>query len=303
MILALLSACTPDAVSLEPVETPLPSEVDCTTLPVFEQTAPFPAARANRSLLIDGPRLIGWDTRNLIVAYSPFEADILVPSITAYGNAVALGDGDLLVSEHLGNENVLRVTADGGVEVVAVGLRAYGMVEGPDGRIYATSEPDTIYRIDPVTWETTPWLVFPAGVLPRISDFSPEGDRLYVGTRNEDGTVWVIDVDEDVEPVGEPRIHAQTRGSFHDGFAVDACGDLYVTSYFGSDLAHITPAGEVTVLAELTSETHLHGLSFGSGEGAWQADTLYLAQPNIGNVVSAWPLGRPGRRTGPVPAP
>jgi sugar lactone lactonase YvrE len=53
----------------------------------------------------------------------------------------------------------------------------------------------TVYRIDPVTGGKEELIIFPEGANPRLADFSPEGDRLYVGTWSEQGTIWVIDLD------------------------------------------------------------------------------------------------------------
>ncbi|MEZ4317930.1 MAG: SMP-30/gluconolactonase/LRE family protein [Myxococcota bacterium] len=287
----------PDTDTDAPVDTDLPGPpvVDCSApLPPFELGEPLPAPRANRSLAIAGDTLVGWDTTSLIRSTGPHDAALWVPEITAFGGMVFLDDGSLVVSEHLRTENVLRVQPEGGVEILATGLRAYGIVKGPDGRIWATAEPDTIYRIDPDTGEVDASFVLPADVLPRISDFSPAGDRLYVGTRNEQGTIWAFDLDSDGEPAeGVP--FATTEGTFHDVLVVDACGDLYVTAYEGSAVYRISPDGEVETLATFQPVDHVHGAAFGSGVGAWDDHTLYVAQPNRGNLVSAWPLGRPAR--------
>lgn len=295
-LLVVASGCV--AMPLVPTDTdPLPTPmVICEDEPPpFELGPELGAPRANRSLAIDGPAQVGWNGTSLVRATSPADAHLFVPNITAYGGMQFLEDGTLIASEHLGTENVLRISPEGGVQVLAAGLRAYGLVLGPDGALWATTEPDVVYRIDAEDGTLDPAITFPDGVLPRVSDFSPAGDRLYVGTRNEEGTIWVVDLDGEHRPVGPPRIFATTPGTFHDMLVVDACGNLYVTAYYGRGFFRISADGDVVTLAELSEEDHIHGAAWGSGVGFWDDHTLYFAHPNRGSVVTRWNLGIPGR--------
>ena len=132
-------------------------------------------------------------------------------------------------------------------------------------------------------------------MLPRLGDFSPGMERFYIGTRNEDGTILAVDLDEDQNPVGEPWVFAQTPGWFHDMLVVDACGNLYVTVFHGAEVYRITPEGEVMVLATLPPDDHVHGGAWGEGVGSWDDRTLYVTHPYLENRVSAWELGIPRR--------
>ncbi|MCB9677721.1 MAG: SMP-30/gluconolactonase/LRE family protein [Alphaproteobacteria bacterium] len=291
VVLAALIACT--GAPTPPVEPPV---VDCAVpWAPFELGAPLQSPRANRSLAIAGDSLVGWNGTSLVRATSPTDATLFVPNVTAFGGMVFLEDGTFVVSEHLGTENVLRVAPGGGPEILARSLRAYGVVVGPDGRVYATAEPDTIYRIDAATGAAEPWLVFPADALPRVADFSPSGDRLYVGTRNEDGRIYAVDVDADANPVGEPTVFTSTPGDFHDVLVADACGRLLVTAFGTAGVYRVLPDGTVETLAELDDADHVHGAAWGSGVGSWDDHTLYLARPNRANTVTAWAIGVPGR--------
>lgn len=285
----LLWACTPATTG--PVEVATPP-VDCSTPPDFELGETMAAPRANRSLLLYGDRLLGWDGYALHHATSPVDSEVFIPGITAYGGMVELDDGTLMVSEHLGNEDVLRIHPNGGWVPIVRAIRAYGLIRGPDGAVYATSEQDVVYRIDPDTEEAEVWLTMPEGVQARLSAFSPDASRLYIGTRNEDGGVWTVELDDDLQPVGDVERFVQTSGYFHDLLLVDSCGALYMTAYGDAVLTHITPEGVQTPLADLTAEEHIHGGGWGTGQGAWDDRTLYLAHPNLGNRVSAWPIGR-----------
>lgn len=300
MLSLLALACAPSDPASTPVDTDdtevPPTPVVRCDLPVapFALGPPLAAPRANRSLVIEGDALIGWNGSSLIRATSPTDAELFVPNITAFGGMQFVGE-TLFLSEHLGAEDVLAIEPDGSRRIVATGLRAYGLVLGPDGWLWLTAEPDTIYRLNPADNELQRVVDFPEGVLPRVSDFSPAGDRLYVGTRNEQGTVWALDLDDQHAPVGDPYVFATTSGTFHDLLVVDACGELLVTAYYGRGVFRITPEGVVTTIAELPEVEHLHGAAWGSGIGAWDDHTLYLAQPNAENVVVTWEIGRPGR--------
>ncbi len=300
VVLLLSAACAPPTTvpGTPPVDTdvPTPEPVDCSIAPdVYEVGPLLEAPRANRSITIDGERMVGWDAPSLIEATSPTEASVFVPQITAYGGMAFLDDGRFVVSEHLGNENVLMIPPGGGQTVLASGLRAYGLILDAEERIYAVSAYDAIYRFtaDDPTLET--WLELDPTVLPRLADFSPGMERFYLGTRDEAGTIWAVDLDDDQNPVGEPWVFANTPGWFHDMLVVDACGNLYVTAFHGSDVYRITPDGEVIVLATLAPEQHVHGGAWGEGIGAWDDRTLYVTHPNLENRVSAWSLGIPAR--------
>jgi hypothetical protein len=100
------------------------------------------------------------------------------------------------------------------------------------------------------------------------------------------------------EPSGSltlTQIFASTVGWFHDVLVVDACGNLFVTAFYGGGVYWITREAEVVTLTEQSEEEHIHGAAWGSGTGAWDDRTLYVAQPNIGNVVSTWSIGVPAR--------
>jgi sugar lactone lactonase YvrE len=257
---------------------------------------PFLAApRANRGMAVWGDALVGWDENVLIRATSPTEAEPWVPGVVSRGGMGFVEDGSLVVTEHnQGSRSLLRVSPAGGTTVLMAGIGAYGVVVGPDGLVYATTD-NTVLRVDPGDLGSEVLVTFPDEVLPRVADFDPSGRKLYIGTRRSDGQVFVVDLDEDLQ-VATIRPFARTPGWVHDVLVVDACGNLLVTTFFGTGVYRITPDGTVTTLAELAAEDHVHGAAWGEGVGAWDDHTLYLAHPERGSLVSAWPLGVPSRR-------
>jgi DNA-binding beta-propeller fold protein YncE len=254
--------------------------------------------RANRSLTFVGDALIGWNETSLIRSTGPDHAEVLVPQITAYGGMVAVPDGRIFLSETLGSESLLMVSPEGSVQLVAAGVGAYGVTLGPDGRVYAAGDrsQNALFRIDPSTLEVERLLDFPDGIQGRLIEFSPDGRTLYIGTRTfEDGTIHRVGLDDDFRPLGELEPFATTPDWYHDVLVVDACGNLYVTSFEGGGFHRISPGGAVTTLGVLTPEQHIHGAAWGSGQGFWDANTLYFAHPNQGSIVTAYAVGLPAR--------
>ncbi len=134
-------------------------------------------------------------------------------------------------------------------------------------------------------------------------NFSPDYSRLYYGTYSGNGRVYYVDLDVDLNPVGEPVVLATGVGSgdYHDSMGVDACGNLYVADFARRALYRISPKGNLQLYHQFSSNEYGHGLEWGSGEGGWKSLSVYMPQPYHNNRVIELDIGVPSRHyPGPV---
>ena len=132
----------------------------------------------------------------------------------------------------------------------------------------------------------------------QVFNFSPNYDRLYIGTRSDDGEVFAIDLDETLDPLGDPYEFATKVGAgSHDAMGVDVCGNLYVADYWTASIWRVSPLGEVAFFHNWGKKGtgYTHGFDWGSAIGPWRSDALYGAQPYDGDTVVEMVVGIPSR--------
>lgn len=294
--------------SASTADTSTGSTGDTATEPAFDCAA-LPAAPLSMTQL-DAPRgyhdvafdtlghIIGSDNTSLLKVTYDGEVSVFVPGASVVQGMDWLPGGDLVYAD--GNGSLIRVDPSGAPSLMLGGSGAYtvyGVTTGPDGRVYFATW-TTVERFDPSTGERVTILDHPA-VSPYVLDFSPDHRKLYVGTIWAGGAVWALDLDEDLEPVGEPALLAVVGSGelqLHDALGVDLCGNLYVAEFYTNDLYRVTPEGEVSLLVDYSAVDYGHGLEWGSGIGGWRSDALYVPQPYNDNRVMEIVIGVPSRK-------
>jgi hypothetical protein len=131
----------------------------------------------------------------------------------------------------------------------------------------------------------------------RVMDFSPDLSRMYIGTHT-DRAIYVVDLDKDLNPINDPVILAPSVGGWHDGLGVDACGYLWVASYDDQSMYRISPDGsDVRSMLDSSFQNGMygHGVFWGTGEGGFREDALYIPQPNNNDTVGEAIIGVPYR--------
>jgi hypothetical protein len=157
-----------------------------------------------------------------------------------------------------------------------------------------------ITRTNLETGQTSVVATLPEGVGARSLNFNRDFSTLYIANAGgpATGTIYTLELDEDLEPLGEPEIFAEGVGQgWLDGIAVDACGALYVPDSHSLRLYRVSPDGDVDVYVDWRrDETEYgHAVVFGSGIGGWRTDALYLPMPYGDNRVREIVLGVPSR--------
>jgi len=277
------------------------TSVDCASLPSApssQQMLDKPRGYHGLAITADGA-MIGSDTNSLIKSSYDNVRTTFVPGIGAGEQMDWLPNGDLVFATDDGS--LTRITAAGGLVPIATDVFAYGVVLGPDNKIYAVGDwGSRIVRVDPTSGAKEVLLTYDFGkTVPHSIDFSPNGKRMYIGTIG-DGSVWYVDFDDDMNIVGGQKKLATVLGDgqfdgWHDGVGVDACGNLYIPDYTSSSVYKVTPTGEVSLFSKHDSVSYPHGLIWGSGQHGWRADALYLPQPYNDNTVLELVIGVPSR--------
>jgi hypothetical protein len=314
--------------SAEPVDTgpPLPP-VDCAAIPPAPLTyeaayTEITGARGTYDLVFDDAGNLYGDNYTVGVVQGDYTSGVEVPF--APGIHVEgmdrLPDGDLIVKSS-DRAALLRLDANTGADSVFASDEAgYGLVVAPDGTVWTADYEAGIHRFS--ADGTTKTTIFVGGwVSPRVLDFSPALERLYFGTLGaSDGAIYAIDLDADLDPLGDPYVYALGvgNGDYHDSLSTDACGNLYVANYWDHALYRVVPAGDpdgdghpngtAEVLYDYASDSYYgHGATFGSGVGGWRSDAIYAPFPHSpwSPMVAELIVGVPSRTwPGPVlPAP
>jgi sugar lactone lactonase YvrE len=271
--------------------------IDCALVP--EEPTSFTdlaAPRGYHDVAFDGDgNLVGSDGHNLTKSADAESSTIWIPNSGSIDGFDWLPDGDLVAAA---NNSIVRFTPEGGKTTLATDIYAYGVLVGPDGMVYA-ADMQKVWRIDPDTGVKTAFADPPGNATPRVVNFSPDYSKLYIGALSGQGVMFVMDLDEDLEPLGEPVLFVDgVGGGYHDGLGVDACGNLYVNDYTTFSLYKVTSSGEVTTLKSWSwaDPGYGHGQEWGSGLSVWRDDAIYLPQPYDGNTVIEVVLGVPSRR-------
>jgi sugar lactone lactonase YvrE len=242
----------------------------------------------------DEGHIVGCDDSALLKVTYYDDISVFVPSMDWVQGMDYLPDGDLIVAEDW-NGQLLRINPDAVSTPIANDIYAYGVTVGPLGRVFAADN-SSLIRIDPDTLDTFTYLDWSDGYSPRGVNFSPDLSRLYFVTFGPE-SVYYIDIDENLDPLGEPVLLASgIGGTWMDGLGVDACGNLYVPVYDNHTLYRISPEGDVEIFYTWPSLTpYGHGLKWGTGEDGWSETALYLPQPYDGNTVLEMEIGVPSR--------
>jgi sugar lactone lactonase YvrE len=296
-VLPAVPAVTPDTPPDQPA-------YDCLHLPNAPlETTELEGARGFHDVAFDAEGwLIGSDGSLLVGATRDGRVRPYAPLSEMVEGMDWLPDGSLVVASTA--QGLVRILPTGAQEVLNPDIYAYGVTVGPDGRVYA-ADGSKVWRLDPAAGETRVWLDpqrLAAPWPPRTIAFDLDYSLMYVGSHAE--AIYVVPIDEHVDPVGPPRRLGVVRPgvSWLDGLTVDACGNLYVPNYETSAIYRLGPDGVVSLYLEQTLEQYGHGLEWGSGLGGWRTDALYLPQPYDTNTVMELVVGIPGARPSVQPA-
>jgi hypothetical protein len=281
--------------------TGLQDTIDCAALsPTPLATGPVPGARAYHGLVItDAGTLIGTDGNNLLEADGYGASTVFRPGTGAMEQLDMLSDGTIVGAKN--NGDIVAFYPSGGTAVLASVGGTYGVRVGPDDKIYVAGW-SRITRIDPATGAVDLWYDGGSQFDPKVMDFNVDFTKMYVGSINSGGKVYVLDLDANYDPVGNASVFATTPGSWHDGLAVDVCGNVYVAEYNNRAMYRISPGGFVaTLFAPSDTSKYGHGLVFGKAVGPFSETALYIPQPYNGDTVAYVEIGVPYRTyTGPV---
>ena len=274
-----------------------PLAYDCSALPDFNQgDTTLSGARAYHGLTWDTEgHLVGYDGSNSLVKSSYDGTNSLyVPGVHSVEQLDRLPGGDIVLYES-STGSLERYTAEGGSTVIASGIpAAYGVTVGPDGKVWVAN--GGVTRFDPDTGEREVVLSPPMDWTAHSLAFNLDSTVLYIGTVS--GPLRSLALDEDLNAAAEPEIVADVGSGWHDGIAVDACGNLYVASYFSLSLFRVGTDGTVTEMVHGgAAPVYGHGAVWGSGEGGWRDDAIYQPQPYGGATVREVVIGLPSGST------
>lgn len=284
-----------------------PSAFDCASIPaVPSSVTALDAPRGYNDLVFDlDGAMIGSDQSSLVRATGATEAAVYAPTVGMVYKMGRLPGGDVVAARSAGaGGGIARVTPKGGVTLLGTGILGYGLAVGSDGQIYTatnyTASGDAIVRVDPDSgaWEI---VVEAAAFPPRAIAFSRDFSRLYWGTLNGGG-VYAIDLDAYLDPVGPAELVATLPEDWHDTLEVDACGNLYVGSVFGTQIFRVRTDGTIEVFIDWASfDDYGHGFEWGDAAGGWNEQAIYVTHPYVGSRVSEFVIGVPGAQwTGDV---
>lgn len=293
-------------------DDPTPT-VDCTSLPTAPQkTADVKGALAYHGIAFD-------DAGNLIGAHGGTVYKTALgekPKVLAGGFGDVQGidrfpSGDLAIvaMDDNGDGSLVRLTAAGAQDKLTdLSYDAYGVRVVPSGWVYV-ADGEQLVIVNATTKEKKT-VSLPSTA--RAMDYSPDHQLLYVSTLTlgddgeeeipqpnpeEVGLVYVFDLDAAFLPKGKPRLFAQgVGGGWHDGLAVDACGNLFIPDYQTSALYRLTPDGKSALFQQWDQTTYGHSLAWGSGKGGWSTTSLYQPQPYNDDTVVEVAVGVPARR-------
>ena len=275
-----------------------PGDFDCATIPdpLFDRT-PLDAPSGYNDLVFDhAGAMIGSDGTSLIRATSPVDWDVYAVGIGMIYKMGYLPNGDIVATT--ANHTIIKVDSNGLRTILVGDFDGYGLAVGSDGMVYAgtdyTSDAPEIIRVDPVSGEVTQF-VDAAQYAPRGLEFSYDFSKLYFGT-TDDGRVYAVDLDENLDPNADPVPVVQLPVSWHDTLEGDACGNLYVGSFFGHQITRVDANLDITQILSWNFNNYGHGFEWGSAVGGWDEYSIYVMHPYNGTWVDEVQIGVPGRQ-------
>ncbi len=276
---------------------------DCATIPgpPFDRS-PLAAPRGYNDLVFDAAgAMIGNDTSVLVRATSPEDWDVYAAGVGTIYKMGYLPSGDIVATTAA--RSIIKINPDGIRTVLVADFDGYGLAIGSGGMVYAgtdyTTDAPEIIRVDPSTGEFTQF-IDAAQYAPRGLEFSHDYSVLYFGTTN-DGRVFRVELDENLDPVSDPQPLVNMPVSWHDTLEVDACGNLYVGSFFGHQIMRVDATLSITQLLDWNFDNYGHGFEWGSAVGGWDETSIYMTHPYNGSWVDEIQIGVPGRQwTGEV---
>ena len=267
--------------------------VDCADLPEMGNVREVDGARGYHDVAFDSDgNILGSDNSSLKKTTYEGDSSVWVPNMGYVEQMDWLPDGDLVVSEGTTGQ-LVRVSPEGARSTLTSDLWAYEVMVAPDGNIY-TANNGSVVRVDPETGDKEVLLPGVSGGA-RVLAFDLDYSRMFIGTLSGI-RLYVVDVDENLEPSGKVEVFGVGPGkSYHDGLALDVCGNIYVAVYADRSLYRVTPDGEVSLYWDASPSNYGHGLKWGTGSSGWREDALYMPLPYGNNKVIEVVIGVPGR--------
>ncbi len=229
------------------------------------------------------------ENNNLVRITKAGEASLWVPSVAGVTAGIVALPDDSVVFCDVDEGSLKRVSPEGAVSTLLGGLEyPNGLDVGPDGFVYvAENYGNQLLRVDPSTGAATIVVDLP---LPNGVAFTENVTLAYVGSY-EEGLVYRVD-----QPTpGQPGSYSLFAGSENfsgsgddgsggiDGIGVDKCGNIYASEYVTGYVYRITPAGDVTLIAELPSQW-VPNIHWGRGVGGFEKDVMYVADRDQGRL-------------------
>lgn len=261
-------------------EVPPLDPYDCENLP----QGPFQLTKLNGPLASEdlafdmaGNLVAGNDTA-IFKSPKGGPPQLFVPNMHFRAGLRYLPSGHLIVADNNKGE-LVRIDPDGVRHPVMTGL-AYpnGLEVDLAGWVYFSEHSaDVVWRVNP--FDGTATVVTDRISTPNGLSFSPDYRTLYIDAFDGDPTIWAVSI----APDGTPgRVVAWATGvgeGYHDGMAVDACGNVYVADYGETVIYRVSADGQTVepVIDGVGFEgAYLPNMQWGSGFGGYDRQSLYL---------------------------
>ena len=259
-------------------------------------------ARGYHGLVFDDDgHLIGWDATKgaMIKATYDGDSETFVPGIPGVEQMTRRNStGDIFFVD-ITKAALFRMTPEGGHERVTGGFYSpYGVALGPDGMIYVSD--GNVVRVDPETGDKETIVEMPDGGnawMAHAIDWNLDSTMMYIATVPY-GDLLQVELDEDLNPIGEPERLVRLPGHWLDAVRVDACVDMWVAEFGMLSLYRIDERGEWDEMVDGgQSRTYGHGITWGNGVGGWRTDAIYQPLPYRNSEVLEVIIGVPDGRT------